>query len=229
MDDSKHVEIELRGLNITPIDPFQESLDNLLVIAFFKSRAASYPIVVGIAEAAARYGIFSIDEKPMHVAVFGKTQADAGKASAIIWYTLGWKGVLVFCRGKLIPNGYPILEVINCFQESCSCRDKRAHCQKVIDDPFIEKQAESRTPMSISIKITSDPQRTMKRDLKVDRYVFPCKYLYPRFTFQTDHPSSPEDQIQAGAVKAGCDICPNFEPDQYRKIGFRLVETDLFE
>ncbi len=41
MDDSKHVEIELRGLNITPIDPFQESLDNLLVIAFFKSRGCS--------------------------------------------------------------------------------------------------------------------------------------------------------------------------------------------
>jgi hypothetical protein len=229
MDDSEDVGIELSISNSKVIDPFRASLDGLVVIAFFKSRAASYPLVVGIAETAAQYGIFLVDGKPMHVAVFGRTQSDAGKASAIIWHTLTWKGVLVFCKGKLVPNGYSILEVVNCFHESCLCRDRRAHCHTVIDDPFIEKLINSNMPTSISINISHSPKQGMKREVRVDRYIFPCKYLYSRFSFQSDHPSSPEDQIQAGAVRAGCDICPNLEPGEFRKVGFKIIEKDFFE
>jgi hypothetical protein len=228
MENRKSLDITAIGSKADAIDPFKASLDSLLVIAFFKSRASSYPLVVGIAETASQYGLFVIDGKPMHVAVFGRNQSDAGKASAIIWYTLGWKGILLFSRGKLIPNGYPVLEVINCYSESCLCTDKRAHCHAVIDDPFLTRKDHIVTPTSISINLEAAFRSKMKREVRIDRYMFPCKYLFSRFSFQSDHPSSWEDQIQAGAVRAGCDICPNLEPGRFQKCGFRVIEEDVF-
>ncbi|MGA3081086.1 MAG: hypothetical protein ABSD44_06855 [Terracidiphilus sp.] len=230
MDGPKDSLIEARGSNAEPIDPLHESLRSLLVIAFFKSRSLSYPFVVGIAQNAERYGIFPVNGKPMHVAVFGRTQADAGRASAVLQYTLGWKGVLLFARGKLIPNGWSILEVINCFNESCSCRDRRAHCHKIIDDPFVDSPR--MTNMTISIRLSPEDLEAkppFKNKKEIDRYIFPCKYLYPRFSFQQGHPSTPQDQIQAGAVRQGCDLCPSFSPEEFKKAGSRTVEEDAFE
>ena len=54
----------------------------------------------------------------------------------------------------------------------------------------------------------------------VDHYLFPCSYLLEfGFRFQTAHPASPEDQIQAAAVKAGCAWCPYFDAGAYEKLG----------
>jgi hypothetical protein len=230
MDEPRSMQLEMRGSNIEPIDPFQASLQSLLVIAFFKSRSTSYPFVVGIAENAERYGIFTVNGKPMHVAVFGRTQADAGRASAVLQYIMSWKGVLLFARGKLIPNGWPVMEVVNCFNESCSCNDRRAHCHKIIDDPFVNVPRV--TNMTISIRVAPEklaPKLSFKNKKEIDRYIFPCKYLYPRFSFQQGHPSSLQDQIQAGAVTQGCDLCPSFSPEDFRKVGSRTVEEDAFE
>ncbi len=47
-------------------------------------------------------------------------------------------------------------------------------------------------------------------------------------TGQVDHPASPEDQIQAGAVGNGCDWCPFFDPRGYRRIGTRVTSKARF-
>lgn len=230
MNDPAYRQIENRVSDVAPIDPFEASLRNLLVIAFFKSRASSYPFVVGIASNAEQYRVFPVDGRLMHVAVFGRTQADAGRASAVLQYILSWKGVLLYARGKLVPNGWPILEVVNCFHESCSCHDRRAHCHEIIDDPTVSILRPSKMKISINVSLQPMPTRPKfktKRD--IDRYIFPCKYLYPRFAFQEGHPSSLQDQIQAGGVRQGCDLCPSFLPEDFRKVGTRTVEEDVFE
>jgi hypothetical protein len=230
MDGPSSRQIEKRGSDIAPIDPFQASLQNLLVVAFFKSKSSSYPFVVGIAENAEQYRAFPVDGKLMHVAVFGRTQVDAGRASAVLRYILSWKGVLLYARGKLVPNGWPILEVVNCFHESCSCHDRRAHCHRIIDDPSVSIPRPANMKISISVSPQSLPTRpNLKIKREIDRYIFPCKYLYPKFAFQDGHPSSLRDQIQAGGVSQGCDLCPSFSPGDFCKIGTRTVEEDVFE
>lgn len=184
------------------IDPFQSSLDCLLVVSFPKTNSKNYVFALSIAEAAERYGIATIGGKLMHVAVFGTTQADAGRASALIGYIRGWKGAFIFVRGKIVRDSYRLEEVLQCYLQSCLCRDSKAHCHFVIDDPF-------------------DPgfSSQLFNHRAGDKYIFPCKHLVTWFRFQDGHPSRIEDQIQAAGVEFGCNLCPNFAPDDFRKVG----------
>lgn len=204
------------------IDPFQESINALIVVAFPKSSSKNFSFALAIAQGASKYSIAEIGGSKMHFAIFEKKQADAGRASALLSYVAGWKGVMVFSNGKLVSNNYMLSEVISCYLESCSCRDSKAHCQKVIDDPFSDEVADM--SMSFSIRLVEEP--VVKKAVDVDRYAFPCKLLFNRFQFQKDHPSSPQDQIQAAGVKHNCDICPNFYPDDFKRVGVRTILKD---
>ena len=58
----------------------------------------------------------------------------------------------------------------------------------------------------------------------VDYRPFPCRLLLRSgFVFDYNHPSSQRDQIQAAGVHAGCNWCPNFDPDRYEEAG-RVIE-----
>ena len=125
----------------------------------------------------------------------------------------------MFSQGKIVQDRYRISQVLDCFLESCSCRDRQAHCYTVIDDPLSDLVDD----MDMSYSITFAPKPKMKKDIEIDRYIFPCKHLSTWFSFQRDHPSRLEDQIQAAGVKHACSICPNFSPDDFRKVGSRTV------
>lgn len=187
------------------IDFFGESINNLMVVAFPKSSSKNYTFALSLAVGASKYGTTDIDGKAMHVACFAKTQADAGRASTLLSFIGGWRGVLIFSAGKLVQSSYQISQVLACYLDSCSCRDSRAHCQTIIDDPFSSVARDM--SMSISIRLVEHPP--LKHEVKINRYSFPCKHLQPWFKFETDHPSSIQDQIQAVGVQRGCDICPH--------------------
>ena len=210
---------------IEVVDPFQESVNALLVVAFPKSSSKNFAFALSIAQGASRYAITEIGGNQMHFAAFARNQGDAGRASALLSYVSGWKGTMIFSRGKVIPNSYLVSQVIDCYLESCSCRDSKAHCQTIIDDPF--SSVPQNLSMSISIRLVERPP--IKQEIQVDRYAFPCKYLFSWFRFQKDHPSSPQDQIQAAGVSKGCDICPHFKPDDFQVVGTKTVVKDFFE
>ena len=116
--------------------------------------------------------------------------------------------------------------MLDCYLEASACDDRSAHCEKVVDDPY-DTQLD-REAGGITIHLTTGTELPRKR-VEIDRYLFPCSLLNDRFRFQTDHPASPRDQIQAGAVKQGCDWCPHFDPDAYRKVGTRVTSKAVFE
>ncbi len=78
------------------------------------------------------------------------------------------------------------------------------------------------------MRLALDPS-DFSHQVEVDRYVFPCSFLKARFRFQTDHPASPQDQIQAAAVKESCAWCPHFDPAGFRKSGVRRASVPVFE
>jgi hypothetical protein len=181
---------------------------------------------MSIAQGASRYAITEICGRQMYFAAFARNQADAGRASALLRYVNGWKGMMIFARGKIIPNGYwTISQVIECFLEACSCRDHKAHCQRIIDDPSAE--VSHNLSMSITVRLGGPP--AIKQEIHIDQYAFPCNLLFSEFRFQKNHPSSLQDQIQAAGVARGCDICPYFNPDDFKVVGKRTVLRDVFE
>jgi hypothetical protein len=210
---------------ITPFDPFVVSTESLLVVAFPKSNSKNFPFALALAQSAAKYAFFSFMGKDMHMAAFSRTEADAGRAVAVLSYISNWKGALIFSRGKMLQSSYQIAGVVDCYLKSCACKDYRAHCHRIIDDPSLEKSYN--TSMSFTISLVERPRMT--KTVFIDRYSFPCKYLFPYFHVQRDHPSRIEDQIQAAGAQQSCHICPNFNADDFVKVGQRSEQRDAFE
>ncbi|EPS3323107.1 TPA: hypothetical protein ACGF2Q_003582, partial [Vibrio cholerae] len=208
------------------MDPFSESFSSLLVVVFSRSSSKNFPLALNIAQGAEKFAEITVDGKVTYCVCFGGNQVDAARALAFLDYAASWKGVQIFSRGKLVPSSYHIVEVLNCYLKSQSCRDSKAHCHTVIDDPF-NPEIEKIGGLSLSIRITDEP--TITQEVEIDRYVFPCKHLYHRFRFQQDHPASTENLIQAKAVDLGCDWCPNFDADNWKKVGTKTVLKEFFE
>jgi len=175
------------------IDLHQESKQHLLAISFPRSRAASYDAALTIAHQAAKYGEVTIGKQLLHFAVFGRDKTDATRACAILKYIGSIAGLQVYAGGKMLQQTYWVTEVLTCYLNSLACDDWKAHCLVVIDDPLHDSQAQ---------------------------YIYPCALLYERYRSKPviDHPSAPAQQIQASAVKLGCDWCPRFNENNFKKI-----------
>lgn len=216
----------MKGKEISKrIDPFEASLRYILVIVFPKSSSKNFALATNIAEGAAQFAVAEINGKPTYFVCFSSNQTDVGRALALLDYVQSWKGTQIFSKGKILQNSYRVHEVLSCYLDSQSCRDYTAHCHQIIDDPFSE-EIEDRS-MSFSISIAEKPP--LKHEVEINRYSFPCRYLFHRFRFQKNHPASEEDQIQASAVSQGCEWCPNFNPDHWKKVGVKKVLKEFFK
>jgi hypothetical protein len=205
-------------------DPIAESFDCLLVVVFSKSTSKNFPLVLAVCGNLDRFWTIDVGGKEAYFARFDKSQIDAARAVVLLGYIGGWKGVQIFSQGKLLNNTYEVEMVLECYTESGSCQNLSSHCHKVIDDPFSDEIVRDRS-MGITIRVTENP--VYKHEVEIDRYLFPCKYLLSRFRFQRDHPASPQDQIQAGAVEEGCNWCPNFNLDEWKKVGTKKIVKEL--
>jgi hypothetical protein len=87
----------------------------------------------------------------------------------------------------------------------------------VIDDPFKE-------PITVTgFRVVMDPYEP--KEIKTDRYIFPCVLLHDHFHHRTsEHPSDPKDQIQAVAIDVSYDLCPLFNAQNYELIGQRTTK-----
>jgi len=208
------------------VEPLAESRTGLLAVSFAKSPSEAYPLAVNVAQGAARYAEVEIGKRRVHLVAFAKTPDDAARALALLHYVAGWKTTQVFAAGRLIANAYGVSEVLECYLHACACTDRRAHCHTVLDDPYDPEGAADLE--GFTVRLALDSSGFSKR-VEIDRYLFPCSFLKPRFRFQTDHPANPQNQIQAAAVKEGCVWCPYFDPARFRKSGVRVASVPVFE
>jgi hypothetical protein len=197
------------------LDMLSESTAHLMAVSFSKTSSQLYPLALKLAQAAEKYDEAVIGNKLMHFAVFARNRNDAASALLFLRYATGWKSTQVFAGGKLITNIYRVKEVLECYLEATACDDRKAHCYKIINDPYSEFPYAY--AMGVTIRVSLEPEQ--KEDINVDRYVFPCSKLHGHFKFMTDHPSTAEDQIQARAVEIGLDWCPFFNKREYIKTG----------
>lgn len=176
-----------------------------LAASFPKSRSGAYAPAVAICRGASEYQETEIEGVPMHFAVFGTTAEDMARALAAVTTLRGYKGLLL-CAGGKLQGWARAMKVLQCYADSAACNDPKAHCVVAV-----EKDSVTARPLSSSISITPDFLSSLHGD---QPYLFPCRLLAYSFGFklQSGHPSSEADQIQAGAVREGCNWCPSFRP-----------------
>ena len=186
------------------VDLIRDSIEQVLAVSFPKSKAAGYAPALNLAEQADKYAEVDLNGSVMHYAVFGSNRAQIGMALALVRYLKGVKATQFYARGQLIVEQHRIEEVLSCFMESSACNDPLAHCNKVVSDPFARSDQGG-----VSFDIGAP-----------DSYLMPCAYLtrFGAVALHEKHPASPVDQIQAKAVKLGCDWCPNFNPGDFKKL-----------
>lgn len=144
-----------------------------------------------------------------HYAAFGRSREQVGRALSLTRYLAGLKAVQFYAGGKLILERLRIEAVLTCYLEACACDDTRAHCNTVVANPFVRDLTDNG-----AIDLDLDYLRTSAG------YLYPCAFMlqWGGSGLQKNHPSSPKDQLQALAVRRGCDWCPNFKPDDFKKL-----------
>ena len=203
----------MKGLPATTggasVDLVRDSIEQVVAVSFPKSRSAGYAAAVNIAQQADKYGEAIMNGTLFHYAAFGRSREQVALALAATRYLEGIKAVQFYAGGKLILERMRIESVLTCYLEACACNDHRAHCNIVVTNPFTGGFADNDV---VSLDLD---------DLRAPAgYLFPCAFLlqWGGPGLQRGHPASPEDQIQAMAVRKGCDWCPNFRPGDFKKL-----------
>lgn len=202
---------------IPAIDPHQAASDSFAVVAFPKSPSTNFKLALAIAKSADQFGTWDAEGIPMNVAAFGRSEQSIAKLVALLGYVSSWKGVLYFHSRRITHGSAGLAEVCHCFQQSNRCDDYRAHCHSVIDDPFLPRKSFSGGMLRFVFDTEAEPKPS--KEVVIDRYLFPCRRLEPRRCLSSDHPASSVAQIQAASVVDGCDICPRFNADVFKKVG----------
>lgn len=202
---------------IPKVDLIKDSLTHLLTLSFGKTSSPSYPLAVSVAIGANKYDEIKLGSNTVHLVAFSKNRDGAARAMSLLQYISDWKTTQIYGGGKLLQTYYRVSQVLRCYLEATACDDWRAHCHEIIDDPYYEQPINAKLGFTI---VMFPDQAEIKEPKFIDRYVFPCNLVRHDFHHRTsEHPSNPIHQIQALAISNGCDICPFFNPNGYRKVG----------
>jgi hypothetical protein len=189
------------------------SREYLVIVLFLKSRSEAFPWAFDVASKATLFAERDLDTLKIYVAGFVATLDGATQAMDLIHYVRGWKGTHFYAQGRMVigemQQAFALEAVLQCFADSCAARDYRAHCFRLIDNPY--------EPLSPYRRFdhVAPYFRHFEPDAANGTYVFPCAHMLKWFRAQKDHPANTKDQIQAEGVDKLCDVCPRFDPDEF--------------
>ncbi len=170
-------------------------------------------MAVELTKRVARSGCKEIGGITYHVAAFEKTRRDAAICSALLFRLRNVKGVMFFSDGLMVQEHVDVRLVLDCYAKSFLARSDAAYCTTIIDDPALQE------PYHAGYVITINP---VKHTLtEIEQFSFPCKHVWQSIRLQAQHQASYQDQIQAVAVENMAHICPRFDPDNFKSVGFR--------
>ena len=197
-------------LALPPLDVIEKLLSYPVVIVFPHTRHFGVRDSLAQAGHASVYAVGEYGNGKHHLLGFASMNDQLSEIMVFVDLLAGIQGVkFYFNRLLLNKNGYEVKHVVNCYIQSQKCTDWRAHCHRIIriesDEPISKKWSGSNT----------------------DRFITPCHIAvnYNRTYISAKHPSSLKDQLQAAAVAAGCDWCPNFDAAAFLPLD-RIGEAD---
>jgi hypothetical protein len=183
-----------------------------LAVMFPRTRSAAYDAAASAARNAALYTEQQVGKSLFHLAGFGRTREQASLALLVVRHMRSIRGFQAFGRGAEMLDRFQIEKVLVCYVQACGCTDPRAHCHVVIEG--LPSAIHVRAPAYGATMAEIFPQLDRQHPppaVAGGAATFPCRYLYDRGgRAHPGHPSTHADQIQAAAVRSGCDWCPNF-------------------
>ena len=165
------------------------SAGHLISMLFPPSRATRFLQAMEFCEQAEIFEQGQFRGRPFFHAAFGRTPLQIELALAAVDSIHTVVGSRFFINGKEFRS-YLLSSALKCVVDSTRCSDYRAHCYRSVT-------------------------------LQGDRYLFPCAFalrnveLYSGLDLK--NPASLAHQVEAMAVKAGCEWCPRLDINAIRK------------
>lgn len=177
--------------------------DSLIGMIFPKTTALAYPAMLALADRAMRHTETTDAGKRYHLVAFAHGLESALDAVSLLEHARKLAGVQVFAKGRPCRDVERVIEVLQCYCNAETCASTAAWCRQVIRAPI-----RANTQLTASFEISPHHQHP-----KFPMWLFPCRFLNESaFTVDPRHPEPYENQIEAGAVKRGCNWCPLFSP-----------------
>lgn len=187
-------------------------------VLFTKSSSKNYKAAISLAQKAAHYGEHEIDGALYHVAVFSRDPRQFMLANVLIDFVAEWKATIIVCGGRRLHNRYKFSQLAACIGAAAQCADPRAHCCEVVQRVYMEDPYAQISVMMLQIRMPGEIPVEEEPRKPVPGYVTPCRLLRMTGSLSRHHPASPEAQIEALAKTDFIDVCPFFDPVQFREI-----------
>lgn len=149
-------------------------------------------------------------KKSMFLVVFEKTAEQVRLASAITseLHSASWKYTL-FANGRVQRNKHALLNTLDCMAVASRCKDHRAHCHQILEDPFEETER----PIGLTFSIFNVSEES---DEPKEFWTLPCKMLDGFVKFDRRLKANPAAQLDAAAVARNVNLCPFFAPSEFK-------------
>lgn len=183
----------------------RETASLFCAIRFDANRKKNFEAVLRMCR---RASVF-IEDDGMYLVAFQKTKEDTRLVSVITseLHSASWRYTL-FANGRVQKNKWAFLNTLDCMVVASKCKDPRAHCHMIIDDPFGE------TLRAAKLKISLDKSE----DADSEQWVLPCQQLDGFVKFDRRLKADPAAQLDAAAVKRNVHTCPFFDPTEFKRL-----------
>lgn len=191
--------------------------NGFLVCVFANSKSQNIAAALNIAQQAWQYSSISIGDNIFHIANFEKTAHQISLSIALYSLIHNWKGSQFFINGTPITDNGRMYAVLGCYSESLRCADYKAHCHIIVKNLVINSEKQKK---QTGFFISLFSNQTESDSDSENCWMHPCRYFGQGWGSQLDfrHPSSIEDQLQAQAIRNGCDWCPSFNASELKKL-----------
>lgn len=175
----------------------------LVAVSFTTSLSHLFSVALEIAAQAAEFTEEPVGKIKRYRAAFGRTPEQAELAVALLQHLDNIKGVLVHAGGRLVVNQDAVIATLGCFIAAHAGGGIDSYCHKTTDvrDPKAEHKA------MFDTGFYAPP-----------RYVFPCSKLLQSGFVPDVLAGDISGQLLAEAARSGCDWCPKFNCESWRKL-----------
>lgn len=176
---------------------------NLVAVTFVTSPSHLFPVALSIAEQASDFKETPVGKVTRYQTRFAATQVQAELAVSLLQHLDNIKGVLIHAGGRLIVDHEAVISTIGCFISAQAGGGVEHYCHKAI--------------------VVRDPEAEHKNMFESGfyappRYVVPCAKLLQSGFVPDVIVGDAKAQLLAEAARQGCDWCPNFKPEAFKKL-----------
>ncbi|CAH0447274.1 hypothetical protein LMG10661_03340 [Ralstonia syzygii subsp. syzygii] len=167
----------------------------MISVNFTTSPSHLFPVALEIATQADKFTEEPVGKIKRYRAEFGSTPEQAELAVTLLQHLDNLKGVLVRAGGRLVVDHDAVIATLGCFISAQAGGGVERYCHKTIE--IADPEAEHRNMLEVGF-------------VAPPRYKVSCAKLLQLGFMPDPRGGSVDEQVQAEAVRSGCDWCPNF-------------------